>query len=503
MPQAKAARPGNRMLDSIRVRLTLWYTLVLAFVLVLLAVFTYFVYRRNISQRTDSNLTELSDAFATTFTAELADTNGSDAPKAAARQAVQEHRFRDTVFVVLDSSGAVLLSSLDLPQVGTPKEHIDSAIFSTESFRALASQATSRAVMKGKIPGGKGGFRAVTRLIATTSGNYGLVVLQSLHPQREMLEDILRTFYWTIPFALLLAGLGGYFLARKSLAPVAAMASQARGMGAANLHDRLAIANSRDELGQLALSFNQLLERLEASFEQQRRFVADASHELRTPVAILRGEAEVTLSKPDRSPAEYRETLAILRDESQRLAHIIEDLFTLTRADAGQYPLSLRDSYLDELASEALVRARSLALAKNITLTSSIESNLPVHADETLLGRMLLNLLENAIKYSPRDSSVELSCRREGDHYLVGVSDHGPGIPEDLQSRIFERFFRADKARLRSQSDTGGAGLGLSIARWIAEAHNGRLELTLSNASGSTFSILLPAPKKQESQKPN
>jgi signal transduction histidine kinase len=257
------------------------------------------------------------------------------------------------------------------------------------------------------------------------------------------------------------------------------------------------VANQRDELGQLALAFNQLLERLEASFEQQRRFVADASHELRTPVAILRGETEVTLSKADRSPAEYRETLAILSDESKRLARIIEDLFTLTRADAGQYPLNLRDAYLDELASAALVRARSLALAKKITLCPSIEADLPIHADEALLGRMLLNLLDNAIKYSPPGSKVQLSCGLEGDHYLVSVSDNGPGIPSDLQPKIFDRFFRVDKARSRSDGDTGGAGLGLSIARWIAEAHHGSLELSHSDASGSTFSVVLPAPAKQ------
>jgi len=264
-------------------------------------------------------------------------------------------------------------------------------------------------------------------------------------------------------------------------------------MGAARLQDRLAVANERDELGQLAVSFNQLLERIERSFEQQRRFVADASHELRTPVAILRGEAEVTLARPERSAEEYRETLAILRDESQRLARIIEDLFTLTRADAGQYPLTLRDGYLDEFASEALVRARSLALAKNIALTSSIEPDLPICSDEVLLGRMLLNLLDNAIKYSPPGGKVELICRRREENYEVSVCDDGPGIPADLQSRIFERFFRADKARARAEGDSGGAGLGLAIARWIAEVHHGRLELTQSDASGSTFTVLLPA----------
>jgi two-component system, OmpR family, sensor kinase len=293
---------------------------------------------------------------------------------------------------------------------------------------------------------------------------------------------------------LLLASAGGYFLARKSLAPIVAMASEARSIGAANLQQRLPVANERDELGHLAQTFNQLLGRLEAAFDQQRRFMADASHELRTPVAILRGEAEVTLAQPERSQNDYRETLGILQQEAQRLGHIIEDLFTLARADAGQYPLTLKETYLDEIAGEALVRARSLALAKKITLRSAIQPDLPMHADEALLGRMLLNLLDNAIKYSPCGSTVSLACGREGDHYLLSVSDNGQGIPAELQGRVFERFFRADKARSRGESgETGGAGLGLSIARWIAEAHHGQLTLSHSDQTGSTFSAKLPA----------
>jgi len=272
------------------------------------------------------------------------------------------------------------------------------------------------------------------------------------------------------------------------------MASKARTIGAANLHDRLAISNQRDELGQLAISFNDLLDRLEDSFERQRRFIADASHELRTPVAILRGEAEVTISRPERSSAEYRESLTVLRDESQRLAHIIEDLFTLTRADAGQYPITPRDFYLDELASDVLRHARSLALAKEITLSPSIEPELLFHGDEALIRRLLLNLLENAIKYTSHGGKVTLECKKQSAHYVVSITDSGPGISPELQSRIFERFFRADKARSRSETDSGGAGLGLSIARWIAEAHHGQLELARSDTSGTTFTVTLPAP---------
>lgn len=481
------------MVDSVRVRLTLWYSIVLGIALVLLAVVTYFIYQRNVMQRTDANLAELAEAFATTFESELPDFAGMDSVKDAARESMMEHRFRDTTFVILDPSGTLVISSLDLPRSGPIREYISKELFNSPEFRAIAATNEAEGIVRHKVKGGKDGFQAYTRNISAGGHFYKLVLLQSLHSQVEMLEDIRDTFLWLIPIALVLASVGGYFLARKSLAPVAAMASQARGMGAANLQARLEVANQRDELGQLALSFNQLLDRLEESFERQRRFIADASHELRTPVAILRGETEVTLSRGDRSPEQYRETLEILRDESQRLARIIEDLFTLTRADGGEYPLTMTDIYLDELTTDVLRRARSLAMARNITLSSAITPELPVRADEALLRRMLLNLLDNAIKYNPEGGKISVECKKEGTEYVISVSDTGEGIPKELQKQVFDRFFRADKARSRAEGAHGGAGLGLSIAKWIAEAHHGRLELTRSDASGSVFSVILPA----------
>ncbi len=485
------------MLDSIRVRLTVWYSIVLGIVLILFAVLSYEIYQRNLIQRSDANLAELANAFATTFASELPDHAGTDAVTEAARESMIEHRFRETTFVVLDSTGRPLISSLELPGAGPRHEHISADIFSSSEFRR-ATTNPNPGIINETIPGGKEGFRGFTLILMANGEPYTLVLLQSLHSRNQLIHDIRNTFLFVIPFAILLASAGGYFLARKSLAPVTAMASQARGMGASNLGARLAVANQRDELGQLALSFNELLDRLENSFERQRRFIADASHELRTPVAILRGETEVTLSKTVRSPEEYRETLGILRDESLRLTRIIEDLFTLTRADAGEYPLSMSDIYLDELAADVLRRARTLAIVKNITLTSAITPELLLRADEPLLRRMLLNLLDNAIKYTPPGGNISLDCRTVGPNYELNVTDTGEGIPKEMQGRVFERFFRVDKARSREDDAHGGAGLGLSIARWIAEAHHGRLELTRSDATGSTFSVVLPIHPKSD-----
>jgi heavy metal sensor kinase len=480
------------MLESVRVRLTLWYTGVLALVLIVLSLTTYFILRRTTAQRVDGSLIEIADAFLTTLHAEMKDEAGPDSFVNAAQEAMVEHRFRDQVYAILDDKGQIILTSSELPAGKTDNGLTATELAASESFRGLADDALHADHAFRNVRGHRGGYRGYAKHFQASGGTYILVVVQSRHPQQEMLEEISTTFAWAIPLTVLLASAGGYFLARKSLAPVVGMSSQAGRISAANLHERLAVQNEKDELGHLAASFNGLLDRLDESFERQRRFMSDASHELRTPVAILRGEAEVALSREGRSIGEYRESLAVLDAEARRLTHIVEDLFTLTRADAGQYPISAHDFYLDELVADCVRSVRTLALAKEISLATDAGGELPIHADENLLRRMILNLIDNAVKYTPKGGSVTISCRQEGQEYAISISDTGPGIAPELQPRIFERFFRADKARSRSESDGGGAGLGLSIARWIAEAHNGRLELKQSGPGGSMFTAFLP-----------
>jgi len=420
------------MLDSVRVRLTLWHTAVLAFVLVVLSLITYFIFWRSTVQRTDTNLAELSEAFLTTLHAEVKDQSGPDTLKLAAQVAITEHRFRDHVFAIFDAAGKMVISSQDVPPMTSAVDSAPSDLLSSHSFQRFLDASSHSDRLFGEVKEHKYGYRGFARHFSSEGKAYNLVILQSLHPQEEMLEGVTSTFAWVIPIAILLASVGGYFLARKSLAPVVAMSSQAGRIGAANLHERLAgkslgpvvamssqagrigaanlherlvVQNEKDELGHLARSFNGLLDRLGQSFERQQRFMADASHELRTPVAILRGEAEVALSQQGRSPEEYRESLGVLHQEAERLTHIVEDLFTLSRADAGQYQLQFRDLYLDELIAECVHSARTLALAKNISLNFGEASESPIQADESLLRRMILNLLDNAIKYTPEGPS--------------------------------------------------------------------------------------------------
>jgi two-component system OmpR family sensor kinase len=519
------------MLDSVRVRLTLWYAGVLALALTFLSFGTYWLVALTLERRTYISLAEISQGFLTTLQSEYKNqakgSAGPEAQRAAAVEAANAFRLRDHRFAVMDSSGNVLAENEALPVPPEPAGAGSQPEIPAEVLRHLAGRrqaGPARSSRQPELPAD-----LLRRLIAGTSGAprrlqdlmlggehfrvrvlqgemggsaISVVTLQSVEAERLLLEDIRRTLFWMIPVMVVIVSAGGYFLARKSLAPVVAMSEKAARMGARDLQERLPVQNPRDELGHLARTFNELLERLNRSLEQQRRFMADASHELRSPVSIIRGEAEVALSQA-RPSEEYRESLAISLEEARRLSQIVDDLFTLARADAGQYPLHARDFYLEELAGDCVRAARSMAATRGITLGYEPEGEMPIHADEALVRRLTMNLLENAIKYSSAGGTVRVACERAGSEYALTVRDSGPGIPAEAREKIFERFFRLDPARTQTRPALGGAevaapaaagaGLGLSIARWIAEAHHGRLVLARSDASGSTFVAYLPA----------
>jgi heavy metal sensor kinase len=474
------------MFSSVRIRLTVWYTAAMAAILILLASVTYLVIRQNVGARADVQAVELADTFLSTVNAEMGDATKPDSLDEGVAAAISEHRFRDVVFAVFDTDRSLIGMSEWFPEDRRRSEWKRGALVAPLQT-ALAAPGPFQSIhFAGHI------YRVYVRHFSLAQQAATLVVLQSLFHQNEFLETLAGTFAVVIPLTLLLVGAGGYLLARSSLSPVVAMSEQARWIGAENLDARLSVKNPDDELGHLARSFNGLLDRLSASFDRQKRFVADASHELRTPVAILCGETEVALGKEERTEQEYREALQILGDESKRLKRIVEDLFTLARADAGQYPLSYTDFYLDEVAAECAKNVRTLAAARHVTVACDPSGEALIRADEALVRRMLLNLLDNAIKYTPGGGSVSLRIEERNGTYHLSVADSGPGIPTDLQSRIFERFFRVDKARSRKEQDGSGAGLGLSIGAWIASAHNGKLELTNSTSEGSTFTAVLP-----------
>jgi heavy metal sensor kinase len=461
--------------------------------LLLLSLVIYWIVKRSVMVRTDTGLVELADSFLATLDAELTDATPADDIAAAARQSMLEHQYPGHSFAVFSAAGQLLASSEELPAAARETRRSEpSPKISREILRSPLASSKSSGNPFWSLPGKRGGTRCYVRSFTAAQSSCQLLILASLHPESELLAHVRIALGWLIPFTILIASAGGYFLARKNLAPISDMTARADRISESTLHDRLTVQNPADELGRLASTFNRLLDRLDLAFERQRRFIADASHELRTPLAILQGESEVALSQPERSPDEYRESLTALQHEARRLARIVEDMFTLSRADAGQYPVTPRALYLDELVAECAHSVRTLAAAKSITLSVESAGELPISADESLLNRMLLNLLDNAIKYTPSGGKITVASSATPAGPQITVTDNGPGIPQEYHSRIFERFFRADQARTRANSG-GGAGLGLSIAKWIAEAHHGALTLTRSDTTGTVFTVNLPA----------
>jgi heavy metal sensor kinase len=314
-------------------------------------------------------------------------------------------------------------------------------------------------------------------------------VARSEEPLRHELRELLIIMGAALPLAVAIAGMGGYFLARRALAPVGRMTDRARTITAERLGERLSVENPEDELGQLAAVFNDAFARLERSFEQLRRFTADASHELRTPLTAMRSVGEVGL-REHRDPATYREIIGSMLEETDRLGRLVEGLLTLSRADGGNVLLKREDVDLAELARDVAAHLGVLAEEKRQSLL--VEASWPVRAwvDRLLMRQALINLVDNAVKYTPPAGTVRIIVRDGGPGATIEVVDTGSGIPPEHRDRVFERFYRIDKARSR---DLGGVGLGLSIARWVVEAHGGRIGLRGADEHGATFVIALPA----------
>ncbi len=285
------------------------------------------------------------------------------------------------------------------------------------------------------------------------------VFLRVAHSEQGLwreIEEFVSVLLLALPLALVLAGFSGFALARKALAPIDAMAHKAERISAERLNERLPMENPEDELGHLARAFNATLARLEAAFDQLRRFTADASHELRTPLTAIRSVGEVALQTP-KSATEYRDVIGSMLEETDRLTRLVDSLLTLSRADAGHIHVQRSDISLLSLAQEACSLVEVLAEEKRQRISIEGEPALMVSGDRLILRQALVNLIDNAIKYSPTEAEIVVRVRAGKDNQLVvEVVDQGPGVPQEHQSRIFDRFYRVDRARSR---EWGGAGL--------------------------------------------
>jgi heavy metal sensor kinase len=477
-------------IDSVRGRLTAFYITALAVALIIVGGLIYVLLARVLYSRIDDGLYALVQITVTSLTNDLAE--GQDVTDAA-RSTAAELSSRQHMLAIYDDAGRLLAE-------GGRDNDLQIALPALETIPTDDASLQTVGEVKDQDDRHRLALRRV--IIPSHNARFIVVVGSSLEPTDEELESLQEILAYVVPIALMLAGIGGWFLARQSLSPVAAMVDRARKMSAENLSGRLPVANPRDELGRLAETFNDLLSRLESSITAQRQlmgaqrqFMADASHELRTPVATTRIAANVALQQPHREEPEYRDTLAIIEQQAARLSRIVDDLFTLARADAGTYPLRQMPMYLDEVVEEVVRAARVLASTREVSIEAAAIPSAAFTGDEELIRRLMVNLLDNAIRYTPAGSTVRVDLAPAPGGYALSISDQGPGIPVDVQRHIFERFYRADAARTRRDrgTDDGGAGLGLALGRWIAEVHGGRLALARSSETGTTFTAFLPA----------
>ena len=332
-------------------------------------------------------------------------------------------------------------------------------------------------------------YRIATRAAEINGQTFRIRAAVPTEPLDQALDRFRRILQETLPFLVVLASLAGYWLSGRALAPVNAIIETARGVSVQNLSSRLAVPPANDELRRLSETLNAMLGRLEASVKRLTQFTADASHDLRTPVALIRSSAELALRRP-RTEDEYRETLSRILAASEETTHLIENLLTLARADAGATDLHFRDidlvPHLEKVAEEAGI----LAAGKGIQVTSELASGpVRVSADQSALSRLLLIVLENAVKYTPPGGKIAMNLSNGAGYARIEIRDTGIGIADKDLPHIFERFYRADQARSR---EPGGSGLGLAIARWIVELHAGSIEAQSTLGNGAVFRITLP-----------
>jgi heavy metal sensor kinase len=332
--------------------------------------------------------------------------------------------------------------------------------------------------------------RLVSR-VHTLDGHRLLIRLaHSEEPLFSQLRELLLASLVVLPVVLVVAWIAGYGLARRALSPIEQMARRAQEITADKLDARLPNDDADDELGQLARVFNQTLGRLEQAFEQLRRFTSDASHELRTPLAMIRSVGEVGLQK-DGTRAEYRDIIGSMLEEVNRLTSLIDNLLTISRADSGHIQLHRTVVPMMALAREAAGLLEILMEEKSQRLVLEGDERARVEGDDLFLRQALVNILHNAVKYSPVGAAIFVRVRAvDSNQVAIEIEDNGPGIPLEDHAKVFDRFYRVDKARWR---ESGGAGLGLSIARWAVEAHGGSIQLKSEPNRGCTFRISLPS----------
>jgi heavy metal sensor kinase len=457
---------------SIRWKLTAWYGAVLAVVLMVFGAVVYLTMRHQLIERVDDGLQE-----------ELADVL-YEVQRAEDERGLTgwlDHRFAhhegfDFQITRPDASRFFFsdrLSSTTLPE--------PTRVAAEPSYR--------------NVEIGSNQWRVVTTAVRGPSGSLTVQVARSLELVQHELNELLFTFFIAGPLSLLGAVGGGYLLARRALAPVDKMRRAADQITADRLSRRIDIANPDDELGALARTLNAMMARLENSFSEMRRFTADAAHELRTPLAVIRNEAEVALRTP-RSPDDYRRTLENVLDEASRLGTLAERLLFLSRQDAALNRPARESILTDTLLADVVNNMQLVAQEKGVQLLLKRNEGCTVESDSTLIRRVLYNLLDNAIKYTAASGQVTAEGFVDGSCWRVDIEDNGIGISPQHLPHVFDRFYRVDPARAEG---SGGAGLGLAICRAVVVNLGGQITLESALGRGTIVRVILPLARRNGS----
>ncbi len=461
---------------SLRFRLIAWYAGLLTVVFLLLAVLMF----AGLKHYLESNLGETQKRRAQ----QIADTllaNVNQTGEAAIGKEINSlyaPEINDRFIRVSRPDGSVLYGS------NPPTDQS----FDPTGLPSLSALPTEESVRKQRLADKKTLLIAALNSPSANGVRYVVEVGAPMAPVEAMLHQFLVLLAIGLPVAVLVAIGGGYLLVGRALAPVDRIARKAEQITQHNLSERLPVARTAEELERLSLSLNLMIGRLEDALLNSKRFVADASHELRTPLTAMRAELE-SLASDVRQKPELRETLGSLLEEVERLARIVEQLFALSRLDAGEAQSEWVQFDLAELAVTTAEQMSLLAEDKGITVTCDATQRVMIDGDRARLKQVVVNLLDNAIKYTPANGEIHLRVTATNSHAVLEVSDNGIGIPPDALPHVFDRFFRVDKARTR---DPGGAGLGLAIVKSISTAHGAQVEVDSGNGRGSRFRVKFP-----------
>jgi len=465
---------------SIRFRMALWYAALLAGALALFGVSTYLGLERYLQRSLEESLSKQARSIGDVLIANI-NQSGED----YVNNEITEHyspEINGRFIRVTRADGKRIFVS-GIPKDGTfdPTLVPSPQLPGTQAFSREVEMSDGHELLLHRLP-----FRAV-------DGTLFLIEVGAPYNQIEsVLRGLLLTFALGLPLIVALAIGGGYVLMRRALRPVDEIRQKAAQITSRNLSERLPVVHTGDELERLATDLNRMIARLEESFHQINRFSADASHELRTPLTVLQGELESVANNSHRLPADVTDTIGSALEETQRLAKIVENLLAISRLEAGEARGHIERLDFAELARSTADQMRLLAEEKHISLDCDGGEPVEVEADPLRLKQLVVNLLDNAIKYTPEGGNVSISVTKQDSRAVLEVADSGIGVsPADLP-HIFDRFYRADKARSR---EMGGTGLGLSIVRSICLAHHGRVTVDSTEGNGSIFRVEIPIPK--------